>query len=369
MKKYIKPIATLIIITTIFTYMISIMGASNMFNTIMNTSYDLLINTVLYITSIAVITGAFAGILSYTGVIDLINILLSPLMRPIYGLPGAASLGIISTFFSDNPAIISLAKDEGFIKHFKDYEIPSLCNLGTSFGMGFIVWIFMGSQGENGEFIKPATIGLVGAFIGSIISTRLMIHFSKKKMKNYNYKKETKINSNLENPSNILDAALNGGKKGVEIGVQIIPGVLIICTFVMILINGPKNINGSLVYTGAAYEGIDLISKIGNGSLKLFNFLFGFTNIHAVSFPLTALGSVGASLGLVPELVKSNLITGNDIAVFTAMGMCWSGYLSTHIAMMDSLNLRHLAKTSILTHTVGGLCAGISAHLIYYIIM
>ena len=36
-------------------------------------------------------------------------------------------------------------------------------------------------------------------------------------------------------------------------------------------------------------------------------------------------------------------------------------------AMMDSLNMRSLAKTSILTHTVGGFCAGISAHILFSI--
>lgn len=368
MKKYIKPIITIAILTVFFTYMVNIMGASNMFNTIMNTAYDLLINTVLYIMAIAVISGAFAGILAYTGVIDLVNLVLSPLMRPIYGLPGAASLGILSTFFSDNPAIITLVKDKSFIKHFKYYEIPSLCNLGTSFGMGFIVWIFMSSQGSDGEFIKAATIGLIGAFIGSIISTRLMIYFSKKKMVSsevYDY--SSNVNDDEEIVSNILDAALNGGKKGVEVGVQIIPGVLIICTLVMILTSGPSVIYGVSVYTGKAYEGIDLISKFGNGFLIIFSKLFGFTNMEAVSFPLTALGSVGASLGLVPEFVEKNLVSANDIAVFTSMGMCWSGYLSTHIAMMDSLNMRSLAKTSILTHTVGGFCAGISAHILFSI--
>ncbi|MBP2025614.1 CD0519/CD1768 family membrane protein [Peptoniphilus stercorisuis] len=369
MKKYIKPIITLMILSIFFTYIIKIMGASNMFNTIMNTSYDLLLNTVLYIMSIAVITGAFSAVLSYTRVIDLINLILSPLMRPIYGLPGAASLGIISTFFSDNPAMIALIKDKGFIKHFKYYEVPCLCNLGTSFGMGFIVWIFMGSQGNNGEFLKPATIGLVGAFIGSIITTRLMLYFSKKKMiNNSDYLDFSSSEEKEQEESNFLDAILNGGKKGVEVGIEIIPGVLIICSFVMLLVSGPSNINGSLQYTGSAYEGINLIGIFGKRTLSLFNKLFGFTSLESITFPLTALGSVGASLGLVPELVKNKLITPNDIAVFTAMGMCWSGYLSTHIAMMDSLNLRSLVKTSILIHTFGGLCAGISAHLIYMIV-
>ena len=58
----------------------------------------------------------------------------------------------------------------------------------------------------------------------------------------------------------------------------------------------------------------------------------------------------------------------NDVAVFTAMCMCWSGYLSTHVAMMDSLKFRNLTGQAILYHTIGGLFAGVSAHFIYMLI-
>lgn len=35
-------------------------------------------------------------------------------MKPLYNLPGAAALGVVTTFLSDNPAIIGLAADSGF---------------------------------------------------------------------------------------------------------------------------------------------------------------------------------------------------------------------------------------------------------------
>lgn len=56
---------------------------------------------------------------------------------------------------------------------------------------------------------------------------------------------------------------------------------------------------------------------------------------------------------------------GGDIAVFTAMCMCWSGYLSTHVSMMNSLGCNHLIGKAIISHTVGGLCAGVAAHWLY----
>ena len=70
-----------------------------------------------------------------------------------------------------------------------------------------------------------------------------------------------------------------------------------------------------------------------------------------------------------PEFIKTGKVSPNDIAVFTAMGMCWSGYLSTHIGMMDAIKSRALAGKAILSHTIGGLCAGIAAHLLYVLLI
>ena len=60
---------------------------------------------------------------------------------------------------------------------------------------------------------------------------------------------------------------------------------------------------------------------------------------------------------------------GTPKAVFTAIGMCWSGYLSTHTAMLDSLGYRELTTKAILAHTIGGICAAIFAHALYMLIL
>ena len=100
----------------------------------------------------------------------------------------------------------------------------------------------------------------------------------------------------------------------------------------------------------------------------VFEWLFGFTNPELIAFPITALGAVGAALGLVPKFQAAGLLDGNAVAVFTAMGMCWSGYLSTHTAMLDSLGYRKLTGKAILSHTIGGLFAGIGAHWLFVLI-
>ena len=160
----------------------------------------------------------------------------------------------------------------------------------------------------------------------------------------------------------IMNCLLSGGKTGVDVGFAIIPGVLIICTIVMMLTNGPSE-DG--VYTGAAYEGVAVLPWIGGKINFLLKPLFGFTSASCIAVPITALGAAGAAIGLVPEMAKTGQVLANDIAVFTAMCMCWSGYLSTHIAMMDSLDYREATGKAILSHTIGGLCAGVAAHWLF----
>ena len=109
----------------------------------------------------------------------------------------------------------------------------------------------------------------------------------------------------------------------------------------MILTFGPSK---SGEFTGAAYEGIAVLPKAANYLNWLLEPLFGFTDPHQVAFPITALGAVGAALSLVPNFLSHGWIDGNAIAVFTGMGMCWSGFLSTHTAMLDTIGYRELTS-------------------------
>ncbi|MDN6162525.1 MAG: hypothetical protein L0I79_07100 [Atopostipes sp.] len=361
-----------------FGYLGSKMGIGNMFNTLMNTGHDLLLNTGFFIMAIAVIAGAFSSVMTEFGVVALINKLISPIMRPLYHLPGAASLAIVTTFLSDNPAVISLVRDKGFKNYFTKHELPVLCNLGTSFGMGLVVWTFMGSLGNGTEFMIPATIGVLGAFIGSVVSVRIMVYYTKKHYQVKNEKVELKAHAPAIEHRNetrtirdgniiqrVLEAMLDGGQSGVEMGLNIIPGVVIISSIVMILTNEPAVVDGISTFTGAAYEGVGLLPKIGEFLSPIIRPLFGFQSPKAIAFPITALGSVGAALGMVTDFLKEGVIDGNDIAVFTSLGMFLSGYLSTHVAMMDALGVRELTNKAILSHSIGGLIAGISSHYIY----
>ena len=357
-------VTCLLVVAGIFIYLAIVMGAANMLNTIMHTAHDLLLNTVFYLMAICVLTGALGQIFVEFGVVTLLEKLLRPLMKPLFNLPGVASLGAVMTFLSDNPAIISLAKDKRFASYFKKYQLISLTNFGTAFGMGLIVIVFMVGQG----FYWEPVVGFAGACFGCIVSTRLMQRFVIKAYPGYRdewaCEKQASVEPEAEASTEslfvrILNSLLDGGKSGVEVGLAIIPGVLIISTFVMILTFGP-GVSGT--YTGAAYEGTELLPTLAGKVNFLFEWLFGFTDPHLVAFPITALGAVGASLGLVPNFISQGWVDGNAIAVFTAIGMCWSGYLSTHTAMLDTLGYRKLTSKAILAHTIGGLCAGVFAH-------
>ena len=330
------------------------MGAINMLNTMMQTAYQLLMDTVFYIMAIAVLAGALSGLFTEFGVVAIINKILSPLMKPLYDLPGASVVG--------------------FRRYFKRYQLPALTNIGTAFGMGLIITSFMiGITSPSGEsFIGSALIGNLGAIVGSIVSVRLMLMFTAKEYGKTEMCEVEGINAvmytdyRMVRPgsaaSRFMSAMLDGGKSGVSMGVAVIPGVLIICTFVMMLTNGPSEAG---TYTGAAYEGIALLPALGDKLDFILKPLFGFTSSQGVSVPITSLGAAGAAIGLVPKLVRDGMATGNDVAVFTAMCMCWSGYLSTHVAMMDSLGYSKMTGKAIISHTIGGLCAGVAAHWIY----
>lgn len=361
-RRSIEALVFLAIFIAVFGWMGSKMGVSNMLNTIMNTSYHLLLETVFYLMGITVLSGALGKLLVEFGVVRLLENILRPLMRPLYNLPGVAALGAVITFLSDNPAIIGLAKDKNFSSYFKKYQLVSLTNFGTAFGMGLVLIVFMVGRG----YAAPAFVGLLGAVVGSVVSTRMMQRLVLKSHPELDAPVSNtdgdsqKISFKSEGGIFLraLNAILDGGKTGVDLGLAIIPGVLVISTAVMMLTFG----QGDGGYTGDAYQGVALLPYLAEKINFVFDWLFGFKSPELIAFPITALGAVGAAMGLVPTFQEAGLLDGNAIAVFTAMGMCWSGYLSTHTAMLDSLGYRNLTSKAILSHTVGGLVAGIFAH-------
>lgn len=376
MKKIPRGIPCLIVIIAIFGYLSSVMGFTNMLNTIMRTAHDLLLNTVFYLMAMCVLTGALSRIFSVFGVVDLLQRILKPVLRPLFNLPGVSSAGALMTFLSDKPAIISVAKNPQFARYFKRFQHISLVNFAGSYAMGLLVIIFMMGHG----FYTEPLYGLVGAIIGSIIATRLMQRLVLKECPQYKDEdvissdettERTPYETHPDDPRQtlfvrVLDALLDGGKSGVEVGLAIIPGVLIISTLVMTLTFGTDPDTGT--YTGEAYQGTELLPLLAGKAGFVFKWLFGFNASELVAFPITALGTVGAALGLIPEMMSKGIIDSNAIAVFTAMGMCWSGFLSADAATLYSLGYRHFISRSFTCTFIGGIAAGIVTHWLFFFI-
>ena len=372
-RTVIEAVVFLTLLILVFALLGSRMGGANLLKTIMNTAHDLLLNTVFYLMGITVLTGALSKLMSEFGVVTLLERFLRPLMKPLFNLPGVAALGGVMTFLSDNPAIIALSKDKTFSSYFKKYQLISLTNFGTAFGMGFVVIITMVGFGH----LDAALVGLFGACCGSIISTRIM---QRSCLKAYPALEEPvspegpilpadEDGDGSEQKNGIfmrfLNAILDGGKNGVELGLQIIPGVLIITTAVIIITFGA---GPGGVYDGSSSQGVPILPWLAEKVHWLFEGLFGFKHMELIAFPMTALGAVGAALGLLPTFQSAGILDGNAIAVFTAIGMCWSGFLSTHTAVLDSLGYRKVISKAIGAHTVAGLCAGIIAHFLFLLV-
>ena len=371
-RSTVEALIFLVVLITVFSLLGSRMGGGNMIKTIMNTAHDLLLNTVFYLMGITVLTGALSKLMSEFGVVTLLERFLRPLMKPLYNLPGVAALGAVMTFLSDNPAIIALSKDKTFSAYFKKYQLISLTNFGTAFGMGFVVIITMIGYGH----LTGALVGLFGAFCGSVISTRLMQRSCLKTYPELDSPVQESVVQALQDDEvdvtrkdgvfmRFLNAILDGGKNGVELGLQIIPGVLIITTAVIMITFGA---GPSGVYDGSSSQGVPILPWLAEKIHWVFEWLFGFEHMELIAFPMTALGAVGASLGLLPTFNAAGILDGNAIAVFTAIGMCWSGFLSTHTAMLDSLGYRKVISKAIGAHALAGLCAGIIAHFLFLLV-
>ena len=371
-RSTIEALVFLALLITVFSLLGMRMGGGNMLKTIMNTAHDLLLNTVFYLMGITVPTGALSKLMSEFGVVTLLERFLRPLMKPVYNLPGVAALGAVMTFLSDNPAIISLSKDKTFSAYFKKYQLISLTNFGTAFGMGFVVIITMIGYGH----LSGALVGLFGAFCGSVISTRLMQRSCLKAYPELDSPVQEQLADDVREEQEeeseqkgifmrFLNAILDGGKNGVDLGMQIIPGVLIITTAVIMITFGT---GPSGVYDGSSSQGVPILPWLAEKIHWVFEWLFGFEHMELIAFPMTSLGAVGASLGLLPTFDAAGILDGNAIAVFTASGMCWSGFLSTHTAMLDSLGYRKVISKAIGAHAIAGLCAGIIAHFTYLLV-
>lgn len=377
-RKSVEGVLFICLFAAFFGYVGSVMGVSPMLNTLMNTAHDLLLNTVFYLMGVVVLSGAISSLFHEFGVVYILQALFGRMMRPIFGLPGVGVLGALMAFLSDNPAVLTLSQDRRFASYFRKYELISFINFGTAFGMGLIVMVFMLGKGYATE---PA-LGLLAATIATAITTRLMQRML--------LRDDPTLAEPMQNPTEdtegvvttvepvkqregiamrFLNALLDGGKSGVDLGLAIIPGVIIISTLVFIITFGP---GADGTYDGSAYQGINLLPRLAGRVGIVFEWLFGFRSAELIAFPITSLGAVGAALGQIPRFMQEGLMDGldgqNAVCVFTAIGISWSGFLSTFSAIFDTMGWRALTSRAMAIHFLSGILAGVIAHWMSYIV-
>jgi len=365
---YREAVVFLALFLTLFGTLAAHMGLRNLVATATNTAHHLLLNTVFYIMAVTVLSGAFGSLLTEFGVVRLLQRVLSPLMRPLFNLPGVAALAALITFLSDNPAVVSLTSDRHYRAYFSSSELVALMNLGATFGMGLIVLTYI--YGKN--YYLAGSIGLFAALCGGIVSTRLAGLAARRAIPDRPTDATAQTDTAYPDTAagsaamRALNSILDGGRKGVETGLAMIPGVLVITTLIMLVTFGPHD--PARGYQGLAFEGVPLLTALAKHCGWLLRLLFGFSHPEAVAFPVTSLGSVAGALSMIPTLAARGSITENDVAVFSAIGICWSGFVSTHPSMLDAIGCRNLTVTSMSIHFFAGIAAGVVAHYTYFVI-
>lgn len=370
-----------------FGYVCYEMGAQNMVNTFMQTAYRLLIDTVFLTMAMTTLAGAFGRLLSEFGLNRILNYLFRYLMKPLYGLPGISFVGAFSAFLSENMAIIPFTRDYEFLRHFKPNQIPLLCNLGTSAGMClFIIAMLVGFG-----FYKEALIGSAGALVGSVVSVRLMAFLTSRIAKGEwtpdtkrrleelkEMEQEAKLireSESIQNQTDLgetrsfierfLSAVIDGGRYGVDIGLGMIPGVLVICSCLMILLM--KAPPGG--YSGEAFEGVGLIPAWMTWFRPIVQPVLGLSSDAMVGLTVACLGSAGAAVSLLQKMRAIGLtLASHEISVFAAFAILWSGFLATHVAIMDALGFRRFMAAAIWSHLFAGIVAGITANYLYQLL-
>lgn len=377
-RQTVEGVCFLLLFGTLFTYIGDRMGVGNMLNTIMNTAHDLLLNTVFYLMGVVVLSGAVSKLFQEFGVVRILQFVFGPMMKPLFRLPGVAVLGALMAFLSDNPTVLTLAQDGNFSRFFRRYQLISFINYGTAFGMGLVVVVFMLGKG----YALEPMLGLVAAALASIVTTllfqRLLLHADPslsemmpdptltEPRRTHEKKLEQLKQHNESIFIRFLNAILDGGKSGVQLGLSIIPGVIIISTAVFVLTFGA---GADGIYTGDAYQGVEILPRLAGKVGFIFDWLFGIKSPELMAFPVTSLGAVGAALGQLPRFMEEGLMNGvdgqNAVVVFTAMGISWSGFLSVYSAIFDAMGWRQWTSKAMLVHLLCGILAGVFAHWIF----
>lgn len=360
------------------------MGWSNMLSTMTSTGYSLMVNVVLSLLAVVVISGAWAALMQEFGIIYALEKTLGRVVGWIYGLPGKSLFGALLSFLSDTPVVAGLATDPKFVAPFRRYQVAGFIHMATSFGMGLVLMVFMMGIDYPEEYgvqlTTCATIGILASFAASAVTTRLqnwwllksdpslanpmLQNMPEPTLEEVHERSASHIQKYKQSFfSRVLDSIIDGGKSGFSLGLAIAPSIMVVSTLVFMVTYGP----GPDGYDGGAGQGVPLLPWVAGKADFIFKWLFGFEHAELLSFPITALASVGASIGQLPQYISAGLLDPNAACVLSAMGIAWSGFLTVYSSIMDSAGLRAQTGMCMAIHFLSGLLSGIAAHWLFYL--
>lgn len=241
------------------------------------------------------------------GALDAARVLLTPLLRPLIGIPGAAALALISSLQSTDggAALTRRLRDEGALTWrethiFAAFQMASNALIGNFLASGTVLYFLKDSAGSPAV---PASLGfaLVLVLGFKIVAAQLMrLFLLKKKTEEADGKAPAAASgakvAEEKRGGLFTDAFVEGANRGWQIVAKsLLPNVLM--AFIIIK---------ALTVTGL----LSLLSEACGPAMALFG-LPG----EAAAALLSAWVSTGGGVGAAVALYESGLLSGENIAV------------------------------------------------------
>ena len=294
--------------------------------------------------------GAVA-VAEYFGAIKASQKLLTPLLRPLLGIPGSSGLAMITSLQSTDASatMTKVLKDDGDLTEdqasvFSAWMFSADGTITNFFSTGAALWALTNVDGSPAIRISmmiPFILILIMKFFGANIVRFFLNRKNKEKVKDEKVKSSDDAGSeivadNRDEKKGITSVFVDGASRGLSIGFNsIIPNVLMAYVLIKIL-----DVTGLLDVIGV------VLSPVMG--------IFGLPG-EASAVLLASLLSMGGGVGVAGALFESGVLTGTHLAILSPaiflMGSLvqYSGRL---LAVVDVKNKGLLFATSILNAIV-----------------
>ncbi|MDD2477240.1 MAG: nucleoside recognition domain-containing protein [Dysgonamonadaceae bacterium] len=256
------------------------------------------------------------AVAEYYGAIKASQKLLTPLLRPLLGIPGNTGLAMITSLQSTDASatMTKLLKDDGSLTEnqatvFCAWMFSSDATITNFFSTGAALWALTNADGNAAIRISmmiPFILQLIMKFFGANI---VRFYIMRKNKANEEVVKNAEINSKAENKSAAVEKEqqekrnptvvfVDGAKRGLNIGLtSIIPNVLMAYVLIKIL-----NVTGLMDVVGTVLSPVMAV--------------FGLPG-QASTVLLGSFLSMGGGVGVAGALFTEGVLTGAHLAILS----------------------------------------------------